>query len=130
MTAAAPMPNHLIALSPVARGLWIASRLTASIVTVPIAEELAYRGYLMRRIGNKDFEAVPFQSVRWPALCVSAVVFGSAHGALWLPGIAAGLAFGLVIVRRGRIGEGVIAHAIANALIAAAVLGWDQWQLW
>jgi exosortase E/protease (VPEID-CTERM system) len=130
LTAAAPMPNHLIALSPVARGLWIASRLTASIVTVPIAEELAYRGYLMRRIGNKDFEAVPFQSVRWPALCVSAVVFGSAHGALWLPGIAAGLAFGLVIVRRGRIGEGVIAHAIANALIAAAVLGWDQWQLW
>jgi exosortase E/protease (VPEID-CTERM system) len=130
LMTAAPMPSGLIALSPAARGLWIASRLTASILTVPIAEELAYRGYLMRRIGHKDFEEVPFQRVRWPALCVSAIVFGSAHGALWLPGIAAGLAFGFVIVRRGRIGEGFIAHATANALIAAAVLGWDQWQLW
>jgi len=127
---AAPMPGKLLALSPVPRGIWIASRLAASILTVPIAEELAYRGYLMRRIGNREFDTVPFQSVRWPALCVAAIVFGMMHGALWLPGIAAGLGFGLVTVHRGRIGEAVIAHATANVLIAGAVLGWHQWQLW
>jgi exosortase E/protease (VPEID-CTERM system) len=127
---AAPMPGKLLALSPVPRGIWIASRLAASILTVPIAEELAYRGYLMRRIGHSDFDAVPFQSIRWPALCAAAIVFGLMHGALWLPGIAAGLAFGLVTVHRGRIGEAVAAHATANALVAVAVLGWDQWQLW
>jgi exosortase E/protease (VPEID-CTERM system) len=127
---AAPMPGKLLALSPVPRGIWIASRLAASILTVPIAEELAYRGYLMRRIGNREFDTVPFQSVRWPALCVAAIVFGMMHGALWLPGIAAGLGFGLVTVHRGRIGEAVTAHATANVLIAGAVLGWHQWQLW
>jgi exosortase E/protease (VPEID-CTERM system) len=130
LVPAATMPGKLAALAPVTRGIWITSRLAASIVTVPIAEELAYRGYLMRRIGHVDFDTVPFQSVRWPALCVAATVFGLMHGILWLPGIAAGLAFGLVTIHRGRIGEAVAAHATANALIAGAVLGWQQWQLW
>jgi CAAX prenyl protease-like protein len=125
-----PEPAKLLALSSTVQGLWIASRLAASILVVPIAEEVAYRGYLMRRLISEDFESVRFQSVGWPAIIISALAFGLMHGALWLPGIAAGLAFGLVTVRRGAIGEAVAAHATANALIAVAVLGWHQWQLW
>jgi membrane protease YdiL (CAAX protease family) len=49
---------------------------------------------------------------------------------LWLPGIVAGLAYGLILVRRGRLGEAVAAHATTNALVAATVLAGDQWQLW
>jgi membrane protease YdiL (CAAX protease family) len=52
------------------------------------------------------------------------------HGGLWLPAIIAGLAYGAIVVKTGRIGEAVVAHATTNALIAAAVLGFDQWQLW
>jgi CAAX prenyl protease-like protein len=84
----------------------------------------------MRRLTKADFEAVPFQSVRWPALAITAVLFGFAHGVLWLPGIAAGAVFGLLVVRRGQMGDAVIAHAMSNGLIAASVLGWNQWQLW
>ena len=127
---AAGEPPALAALPPVLRDLWIASRFTASILTVPIAEELAYRGYLMRRLHSSDFESVSFQSVRWSAIGLSAIVFGLAHGALWLPGIAAGVAFGLIAVRTGKLGEAVVAHATANGLIGAAVLGGNQWQLW
>jgi CAAX prenyl protease-like protein len=123
-------PPALSALPPALRGLWIASRFTASILTVPIAEELAYRGYLMRRIGSSDFESVSFRSVRWSALGLSAVLFGLAHGALWLPGVAAGVAFGLIAVRTGKLGEAVVAHATANGLVGAAVLVGNQWQLW
>lgn len=124
------MPGKLAALSPPLRAGWIFSRLAGSILIVPLAEELAYRGYLMRRLMQADFEALPFQSVRWPALTAAAVVFGLAHGALWLPGIIAGLAFGLVLIRRGCLGEAVAAHVTANALIAGAVLAGNQWQLW
>jgi CAAX prenyl protease-like protein len=124
------MPGELAAMSPVAAAAWIASRALAAVLTVPIAEELAYRGYLLRRLVDNDFESVPFRSVRWPALLISAVVFGLAHGALWLPGIIAGLAYGGLLVRSGRIGEAVAAHAITNALIVAAVLFGQQWQLW
>jgi exosortase E/protease (VPEID-CTERM system) len=127
---AAGIPEKLAALPPTLRGLWIFSRLAGGVLIVPIAEELAYRGYLMRRLSQADFEAVRFQAVRWPALTATAILFGFAHGALWLPGIAAGVVFGLLVVRRGQIGEAVVAHATSNALIAAGVLGWNQWQLW
>jgi exosortase E/protease (VPEID-CTERM system) len=124
------IPEKLAALPLGLRGLWIVSRLAGGVLIVPISEELAYRGYLMRRLSRADFDAVPFQSVRWPALAGTAVIFGLAHGTLWLPGIAAGLVFGLLVMRRGQIGDAVSAHATSNALLAACVLGWDQWQLW
>jgi exosortase E/protease (VPEID-CTERM system) len=130
LLSASPMPTELAAMSPALRGGWMVSRMAGSIVVVPIAEELAYRGYLMRRLVNPDFESVPYQSVRWLALTGSAIAFGLVHGALWGPGIVAGLAFGLILVGRGRLGEAVAAHATANALIAVIVLGGDQWQLW
>ena len=124
------MPQPLAAMSPAMRGIWILSRVAASVIVVPIAEELAYRGYLMRRMTGEDFESVPFQSVRWPALSAAAIAFGLAHGALWLPGIVAGLAYGLLVIRFGRLGEAVAAHATTNALIAVSTLLWGQWQLW
>lgn len=124
------MPERLAAAPAVLRGFWIASRIAGTVLIVPVAEELAYRGYLMRRLINVDFESLPFAAVRWPALAVSAVVFGLAHGAMWLPAIIAGLAYGLILVRRGRLGEAVAAHAVSNALLAISVLGWNQWQLW
>jgi exosortase E/protease (VPEID-CTERM system) len=126
----AAMPVKLAAMSPAWRGIWIAGRVAAAVLTVPVAEELAYRGFLMRRLSSADFESVAFRSVGWLPLTVTAVIFGLAHGALWFPGIVAGMAFGLILVRRGSLGEPVAAHVTANALIAASVLGAGQWQLW
>jgi exosortase E/protease (VPEID-CTERM system) len=126
----ASMPRELASLTVSARGTWVVSRVAASVLIVPVAEELAYRGFLMRRIGNRDFESVPYRSVSWLALFASSVAFGVVHGAMWLPAIVAGLAYGLILVRRASMGEAVIAHATTNALIAVAVLFWGQWQLW
>jgi CAAX prenyl protease-like protein len=125
-----PIPDDLAAFPPVARTGWIVTRVLASIITVPVAEELAYRGFLMRRLENVNFEAVPYRTVGWRALLITATVFGVGHGALWLPGIAAGIAYGLLAVRRGQLGEAVVAHATTNTLIAVAVLLFNQWQLW
>ena len=70
---AAAIPQPLAAMSPALRGTWIVSRVAASVLIVPIAEELAYRGYLMRRLIHEDFESVPYQSVRWFAIAATAV---------------------------------------------------------
>ncbi len=123
-------PAALAALPEGARAIWIALRVLAAVGTVPLAEELAYRGYLLRRLVSPRFESVAFSAVRWPALLVSALAFGLMHGALWLPGIAAGLAYGALAVRTGKLGESVAAHATTNALLAAQVLIFDGWQLW
>jgi exosortase E/protease (VPEID-CTERM system) len=126
----ARMPSSLAAMSPGLRAVWITSRILGSVLIVPIAEELAYRGYLMRRLMSRDFESVSLRAVRWPAVIVSAIAFGLPHGVLWWPGIVAGVVFGVLAVRTGRIGEAVLAHATTNFLIAVAVVYWDQWQLW
>jgi len=128
--AAQPMPDALSLASAPVRAVWITARALAAILTVPIAEELAYRGFLMRRIASAEFESLPFSAVRWPALVISSVIFGITHASFWLPGMLAGFAFGLVAIRTDKIGEAVFAHAIANACIVVDVLFFDQWQLW
>jgi membrane protease YdiL (CAAX protease family) len=49
---------------------------------------------------------------------------------MWLPAMLAGWAYGAIGIRTGRIADAVVAHATTNALLAAAVLLFDQWQLW
>lgn len=130
LTAPAPIPPDLADLSAPARTIWIACRVAAAIITVPIAEELAYRGFLLRRIVTADFAALSFKNVPWWAIAVSAAVFGVTHGTLWLPGAVAGAAYAVVAVSTGKIGESVAAHATTNSLIAIQVLLFGHWQLW
>jgi CAAX prenyl protease-like protein len=102
----------------------------ASVTTVPLAEELAFRGYLLRRLISSDFEAVSFSRVTPVAVLVSSAIFGLLHGGRWIAGILAGIVLALLIMRRGRIGDAVAAHAVANGLIALYVLAFNAWSLW
>ena len=40
------------------------------------------------------------------------------------------MAFALALYRRGQIGDAVLAHVVANALIAISVLVLGNWSLW
>ena len=116
--------------SSAVRGMWLVLRVLAAVVTVPLAEELAFRGFLMRRLISEHFESVSMRRFSWFALLVSSLVFGILHGGFWIAGSVAGILFALLTIRRGRIGDAVIAHATANALLAAYVLTFHQWHLW
>ena len=121
------MPESLSAASPSLRWSWIVCRAAGTVLTVPLAEELAYRGFLMRRLQSRDFDALDYQRVGWFAVAVSSIVFGAAHGALWLPGSVAGFAYGWIVKRQGRLGEAVSAHMTTNLLVAAFALGSNNW---
>jgi exosortase E/protease (VPEID-CTERM system) len=129
-----PAPNSLgvalAGLSPLTRWSWIAFRVAAAVLTVPIAEELAFRGYLARRFVSRDFDLVSFSSLTALSIALSSIAFGLMHGQHWLVGIIAGLAFACVLRWRGRFGDAVVAHAVANLLLAAWVLGFGQWSQW
>jgi len=112
------VPTTVPGPSTVAKVIWITFRVLAAVITVPLAEELAFRGYLMRRLISANFDSVPFQRVSWFALLGSSVIFGLLHGSNWLAGCVTGVLFGLLVVRAGRIGDAVIAHVTANALLA------------
>jgi exosortase E/protease (VPEID-CTERM system) len=124
------IPSALAAMTPGARDLWIAARAATAVVAAPLAEELAYRGYLLRRLVAEDFEAVGFDSVGWTPLLVTAAAFGVLHGTLWFPGVLAGIIYGWVLIRTGRMGEAVAAHVTANVLLGVCVIAAGQWQLW
>jgi exosortase E/protease (VPEID-CTERM system) len=130
LTTPSPMPETLSLLPPPLRAAWIGCRVAAATITVPLVEELAYRGYLLRRLVRADFRSVAFQEARWPALWLSAIAFGITHGGLWLPGILAGWAYGALAMRTGKLSESVAAHAVTNTLLAVYVLLFNQWQLW
>lgn len=129
-TAHDAMPLVLASSPASLRATWIVSRCLSAIVTVPIAEELAFRGFLIRRVISPDFENLPLQRFTWLGIAVSSIAFGFLHGNLWFAGIVAGLFYAWAMIRRGRIGEAVIAHAITNALLASYVLIFQKWHLW
>jgi CAAX prenyl protease-like protein len=125
----AAFAETLHALSPAMLGLWLTARVIGSVVTVPIAEELAFRGYLNRRLVDAEFERVPLRTFTWTAFVVSSVLFGVMHGR-WLAGTLAGMCYALLLYRRGELGDAISAHAITNALIAIYVLATGHWLLW
>ncbi len=103
-------------------------RVLGSVVTVPIVEELAFRGYLMRRLVAREFHLVPLERLSWPALLLSSLGFGVLHSQ-WLLGTLTGLAFGLLAIWRGRLADAVYAHSATNAGIAIYVLVTGDWVL-
>ncbi len=108
---------------------WLLFRVFGSVVTVPLAEELAFRGYLSRRLIAADFERVPVGALTWFSFVVSSAAFGALHHR-WLAGTAAGMLYALALSRRGRLADAVLAHATTNALVAAYVLATGDWSLW
>jgi len=127
---ASAMPDALLNAAAATRFGWIAVRTVATVVTVPLAEELAFRGYLMRRLIATDFESVGWARYSWLAVILSSLAFGALHGARWLPGATAGALYAFAMLRKGRIGEAVAAHATTNLLISFAVLHYNHWELW
>ncbi|HMB05919.1 MAG TPA: exosortase E/protease, VPEID-CTERM system [Isosphaeraceae bacterium] len=128
--AASALRAGLAGLSRVGAGLWLAFRTLGAVLTVPLAEELAFRGYLNRRLIRADISDVPPGQFRLVPFLVSSALFGALHEGRWLAGMLAGMLYALALYRRGELTDAVVAHATTNALIAASVLLAGTWSLW
>jgi len=120
----------LTSMTTVGRSLWLFLLVVGYVVAVPLAEELAFRGYLTRRFISADFDEVPLGRFTWFSFLASSVVFGLLHHPRFVAGVAAGMLFALALYRRGSLGDAVLAHATANALIAGYVLTTGDWSMW
>ncbi len=85
-------------------------------VGAPIAEELFFRGLVLRSFENRI-------GTGW-AVAASSVIFGATHfQALQFPALtAAGVVFALLVVRTGRLGPAIVAHMAFNAVTVANVV--------
>ena len=122
-------PAELETLGPPLALAWVIARALGAIVAVPIVEELAFRGFLLRRLVASDFSKVPYDQWHWPAVLISSIAFAALHQQ-WIGGFIAGLLYAYGQRRRGLLSDAILAHAVTNALIAIEVLTLGHWALW
>jgi hypothetical protein len=69
------------------------------------------------------------QEFTYLSVAISSVAFGMMRGDRWLARTIVGMLYAATLLRRGRIGDAVVAHATTNALLAAWVLMGGHWNL-
>lgn len=108
----------------------VALRTLRAAVLVPIAEELFWRGWLMRWIISHDFAKVPLGAWSARAFWIVAVLFASEHGPLWDVGLAAGILYNWWMLRTRSLGDLFLAHGVTNACLSALVIFGGRWEYW
>lgn len=124
-----PVEDPRAQLTAVWAELWLLSRLVGSVLIVPLIEELAFRGYLLRRLQSRWFLDIPVGQVTAVSVIVSSLAFGFLHQA-WFAGTLAGLAYAYATTLRGSLADAVVAHALTNLCIAVHVVAANRWDLW
>ena len=112
----------LSGLSGIAFTVWVITRVIGTSLLVPVIEELFFRGYVQARIDDGSL------LMRVLAFAVSSGLFAALHGR-WVEAFLAGIAFGLLMLRKGRVTDAILAHMTANAIIAAWALFTKNWSV-
>lgn len=108
---------------------WLFIRLLGSIIIIPIAEELAFRGYLPKLFTRAaDGRLPPWQTHALPFL-VSSILFGALHRSI-VAGTMAGAVYYLVRLGPGRLRGAILAHMTTNLLLCVYVLHSGYWSYW
>ena len=90
----------------------LAIRLVGSACVISVAEELFFRKWLVK-----------FAGFWWMV-----ALFAIEHDR-WLVGAIAGIAYGLLYLRKGLL-SAIVAHAVTNLVLGLWVLWRAQWQFW
>ncbi len=108
---------------------WIIVRGLGTVLVAPLVEELAFRGYLARRLMSADFQSVPLGAFAWSSFLISSALFGifQEH---WIAGTLAGMFYALALYSRREFSDAVLAHSVTNALVVAFALRSGNWSLW
>lgn len=109
-----------------------ALRFARAVLIVPLAEELFWRGYLMRWCIDRDFPArVPLGRVSWFSYIVVTLGFILVHRSCDWAGAACYGSLAYVLVWRTRsLLPVILMHATANLVMGVAAIRLDLPQLW
>jgi CAAX prenyl protease-like protein len=107
----------------------VALRIAGAALVVPVMEELFWRSFLLRWLHSPDFLHVRAAAVGLKALAISVLLFGFEHN-LWLAGMVAGLAYGLLYMRSGNLWTAIVAHGITNGVLGVWIVATGNWHYW
>ena len=123
------MADNLSSASAPAALLWLLFRALGACLFIPIAEELAFRGYLLARLSGQEPMIASRLPFRWLAFLSSSLLFGLLHDA-WLAGTIAGACYALARYRRGDTRDAIVAHMVTNTLLTLYVMTTGEWSYW
>jgi exosortase E/protease (VPEID-CTERM system) len=127
-SVASPLGPWLQSLPVWLAAVWLSLRALGSIALVPVAEELAFRGYLARALVSIRFESIGFGEFRWVAFIGSSVAFGLMHQR-WVAACLAGAVYAWLMYRSKSLSDPIAAHAASNAAIMVWAIAAQQWSL-
>jgi len=113
-------------------GVWafLAVRFFGLVVVVPFAEELFYRGFLLKFVTDlDDFKRVPTGAFSVLALAVNVVLFALSHQE-WLAAAVFALAMCVLLRFTKNLFACVLAHAVTNLMLGVYIVQTGQWQYW
>jgi uncharacterized protein len=118
---------------PGGRPVWLALRLIGFALVSPLVEELFVRSFLHRATESwpdwQAFGARPVAHAHRLAFVVTVAWFTLSHVPWeWWVALPTGALLNLWLYRRGRLASVLLAHVVANAMIAALVL-LGPWEL-
>jgi len=103
-------------------------RTFGSAIVIPPIEEVFWRSFLYRYLVRTRFEEMPLSRMHWLSLLVTSALFGLEHYQ-WLAGILCGFAYQFLVVKKGRLGDAIFAHAITNFLLGVYIC-WKSGEAW
>lgn len=122
-------PNSLYGEGSALAWTLVVGRILGSSIVVPPMEEMFYRSFVYRYIINPKFDEVPLNRFHPLSFVITSVVFGMVHRE-WLAGILCGLAYQWLVIRKGRLGDAMTAHAITNFGLGVWIVYKGAWHFW
>ena len=106
-----------------------APRILGAALVVPVMEELFWRSFLMRWIESPAFLQVDPAQIKLKSFIVTVILFGVEHE-LWLAGMVAGSAYGVLYMRSRSLYSAILAHGVTNGVLAAWIISTGKWTYW
>jgi len=110
--------------------LILALRFLRAAAIVPIAEELFWRGWLLRWLISPKFTGIELGTYSSQAFWIASILFAAEHGPFWDVGLVAGVIYNWWMVRTKSLGDLILAHAITNACLGVFVIAAGKWEYW
>ncbi len=122
-------PVGFFAEAPAIGWSLVAVRVIGRSVIVPMVEEVFYRSFIYRMfVDAAKFNQVEFSTYKPLAFYGTSILFGLAHGDLWIPGILCGMAYQGLVLRKNRLGDAMMAHGVTNLVISLWTIYRGDWR--
>ncbi|MDQ6654305.1 MAG: CAAX prenyl protease-related protein [Verrucomicrobiota bacterium] len=119
------------ATQPVAYWFTVMMRFLRLVIVVPLVEEIAWRGFLLRYLIHEKFDEVPIGAFSWFSFAAVTLAFTLVHSpADWAAAAITGALYNTVAYRTKSLSACVVTHAVTNLLLGLWIMHTKQWGFW